>query len=166
VVRLELGARSDHEPVRTIRIRPYAAEAYEDQFEQPECSVVAQAPERTLLEKAPILHAAIHKASIKKQSSRHAYDVAMMHRHPETMVAVTRDLYERVAYHKSVFGAGAAVRHAPEEGICLVPEGEVLAALEADYRDMQSMFFSEPAAPPFEDVLAELAELEATLRSL
>lgn len=166
VVRLELGARSDHEPVRTVPIRPYAAEAYEGEFEQPECSVVVQGPERTLLEKALIIHAAIHKGVVKRQSSRHAYDVAMMHRHPETMKAVTRDLYERVAYHKSVFGAGAAVRDAPRDGIRLVPDGEVLAALEADYRDMQPMFFTEPAAPPFADVLAELASLEAKLRAL
>jgi hypothetical protein len=90
----------------------------------------------------------------------------MMHRHPDTMASVTRDLYERVAYHKAVFGAGAAVRRAPEDGIRLMPEGEVLAALEADYKDMQPMFFAQPAAPPFADVLAELRALEATLRAL
>ncbi len=163
---LELGARSDHEPVRTSAIRPYAAEEFEDEFEHPTCNVVAQAPERTLLEKALILHAAIHRGRIKRQSSRHAYDLAMMHRHSETMAAVTRDLYERVAYHKFVFGENTTVRDASKDGIHLVPEGEVLTALEADYRNMQPMFFTDPAPPTFADVLAELTALEAALRSL
>ncbi len=47
VVRLELGARSDHEPVARVEIRPYAAEAFEQEFVRPSCTVVAQAPERT-----------------------------------------------------------------------------------------------------------------------
>lgn len=166
VVRLDLGARSDHEPVRTIAIRPYAAEAYEDQFTQPECNVVAQAPERTLLEKALIIHAAIHRGRIKSQSSRHAYDLAMMHQNAETMAAVSRELYERVAYHKFVYGENTIVRDAPKNGIHLVPKGDVLAALKTDYRDMQPMFFTEPAAPSFAKVLAELGDLQATLRSL
>lgn len=166
VVRLELGARSDHEPVRDIAIRPYAADEFESEFEQPECSVVAQAPERTLLEKALLLHAAIHKGSIKSQSSRHAYDLAMMHRDADTMAAVTQELYERVAYHKFVYGENTAVRDAPKNGICLVPDGDVLQELEADYGRMESMLFTEPAAPPFAEVLAELEKLQATLRSL
>lgn len=166
VVRLELGARSDHEPVRTIAIRPYAAEAFGDQFAQPECNVVAQAPERTLLEKALILHAAIHKGKIRSQSSRHAYDLAMMHRDAATMAAVSRELYEQVAYHKFVYGENTTVRDAPKNGICLMPEGAVLADLEADYKNMQPMFFTEPTPPSFGEVLAELEKLQGTLRSL
>jgi hypothetical protein len=166
VVRLELGARSDHEPVRTIGIRPYAADKFESEFGQPECSVVAQAPERTLLEKALILHAGIHKGRLKQQSSRHAYDLAMMRRDRITMAAVTRDLYERVAHHKFVFGDDTKVRDAPKDGIRLVPDGDVLRDLEADFERMQPMFFSDPAPPPFADVLAELRTMEADLRSL
>ncbi|MBI1381744.1 MAG: nucleotidyl transferase AbiEii/AbiGii toxin family protein [Planctomycetaceae bacterium] len=166
VVKLELGARSDHEPVRTTAIRSYAAEEFESEFQQPECNVVAQAPERTLLEKALILHAAIHRGSIKSQSSRHAYDLAMMNRDASTMAAVSRGLYERVAYHKFVYGETSAVRDAPKNGIRLVPEGDVLRELAADYGRMEPMLFTEPAAPRFAEVLAELHELQATLCSL
>lgn len=127
---------------------------------------LGHAPERTLLEKALILHAAIHRGRISRQSSRHAYDLAMLHRDPETMAAVGRDLYERVAFHKFVFGENSTVRDAPRAGIRLVPTGDVRAALEADYRIMQPMFFTDPPAPSFADVLAELTALEATLRRL
>lgn len=165
-VRLELGARSDHDPARKVEIRSYAAEEFEDQFSRPGCEVVAQGPERTLLEKALILHAAIDRGRVKGQSSRHAYDLAMMHRDPDTMSLVTRDLYERVAYHKFAFGENTAVRDAPENGIRLVPDGEVLRALEADYREMNQMFFAQPPAPSFAEVLADLEGLERKLRAL
>jgi hypothetical protein len=163
---LGLGARSDHEPTRTIAIRPYAADEFGSEFAQPECSVLAQAPERTLLEKALIIHAAIDRGRIKSQSSRHAYDLTMMQADPDTMAAVSRDLYERVAYHKFAFGENTAVRDAPKNGIRLVPTGEVLRELEADYGAMQPMFFTEPAAPPFTDVIEGLEKLEAALRAL
>jgi hypothetical protein len=166
VVRLELGARSDHEPTREVAIRPYAAEEFASEFQEPACNVVAQAPERTLLEKSLILHAAIHRGSLKRESSRHAYDLAMLHRDPGTMAAVDRGLYERVAHHKFVFGDNKKVADAPKEGIRLVPEGDLLRELEADYGRMQPMFFAWPAAPAFQDILGELTQLETALRAL
>lgn len=36
-VRLELGARSDHRPTTEVRVRPYAADEYPDEFEVPTC---------------------------------------------------------------------------------------------------------------------------------
>ncbi|MEM6671969.1 MAG: nucleotidyl transferase AbiEii/AbiGii toxin family protein [Planctomycetota bacterium] len=165
-VQLELGARADHEPVRTVAIRSYAAEEFGADFKEPECTVTVQGPERTLLEKALIIHEAIHKGRIKGRSSRHAYDLAMMHRDAGTMAAVSRELYERVARHTFVFGDNKKVGDAPREGIRLVPEGALLDDLEADYRAMQPMFFTEPAAPSFEEVLDGLRQLEEALNAL
>ena len=42
----------------------------------------------------------------------------------------------------------------------------MLRELEADYGRMESMFFTEPAAPTFAEVLAELRELESALNVL
>lgn len=165
VVRLELGARSDHEPVATVDIHPYAADVFANEFDQPSCSVVAQAPERTLLEKALILHAGICKGRFKEQSSRHAYDLAMMHR-AGTTTRVARKLYEEVAHHKFVFGDYTKVRDAPADGIRIVPEGDVLRMLEADYRKMQPMFYTDPEPPTFAEVLEELRALESAINAL
>ncbi|MBL4847128.1 MAG: nucleotidyl transferase AbiEii/AbiGii toxin family protein [Planctomycetes bacterium] len=165
VVRLELGARSDHEPVAEVDIRPYVANLFADEFAQQTCSVIAQAPERTLLEKALILHAGICKGRFKERSSRHAYDLAMMHREGTT-ATVERALYEQVAHHKFVFGDNPKVRDAPKDGILIVPAGDLLRSLEADYRSMQPMFFTDPAPPAFGEIVAELTALETALNDL
>ncbi len=161
-VRLELGARSDHYPVCEVDIQPYAAERFPDEFESPTVRVVAQAPERTLLEKALILHTGLSKEKLGAQSSRHAYDLAMMHR-AGVMQKVSRELFEEVAHHKFVFGDDKPASLAPTDGIHIVPEGHLLQSLEADYRNMQPMFFSEPTAPLFEEIVLSLGDLEAEL---
>jgi hypothetical protein len=165
VVRLELGARSDHRPTSDVCIRPYAADQFPKEFEQSTCRVIAQAPERTLLEKALILHTGNCKGGFKPRSSRHAYDLAMM-RKAGTMAATTRELYEEVAHHKFVFSDDKKASEAPTTGIRIVPEGDLLGSLESDYRSMQPMFFTDPAPPSFAEVLAELQQLELDLRKL
>ncbi|MFT7521208.1 MAG: hypothetical protein ACI9MC_003359 [Kiritimatiellia bacterium] len=89
----------------------------------------------------------------------------MMHR-AGTMATVTRELYEEVAHHKFVFGDNRRVRDAPQEGVRMVPDGEALRNLEADYDKMQDMFFSDPAPPTFDEMVAELAALEAAINAL
>ena len=165
VVRLELGARSDHRSTTTADIQPYADKFFAEEFERPTCRVVAQTLERTLLEKALIIHSALSKGGFREHSSRHAYDLAMMHR-AGTMDAVSRDLYTEVAHHKLVFGDDKPASLAPTEGIRLVPLGEHRRRLEADYRSMQPMFFTDPAPPNFDEVVADLSALEGALNLL
>jgi nucleotidyltransferase AbiEii toxin of type IV toxin-antitoxin system len=165
VVRLEVGARSDHHPTVGSVVQSYAAEHLPDEFVQPGCRVIAQAPERTLLEKALILHTGNSKGRFSARTSRHAYDLAMMHRAGTTGTA-TRELYEEVAHHKLVFGDDIHASRAPKERIKVAPEGEALSSMAADYRSMQAMFFSDPPAPTFDEVIAELKALETALNAL
>ena len=165
VVKLELGARSDHRPVREVSIQPYAAEVFPEDFSSPTCSVVAQAPERTLLEKALILHTGCRKGRFATGSVRHAYDLVMLAR-AEVAADLSRDLLEEVALHKLVFGDDKEASLAPTEGTRLVPEGEAMGALRADYRRMEQMFFSVPTPPSFEEVIAGLLDLEGAINAL
>lgn len=163
IVRLEMGARSDHHPTNEVDIEPYAASFAPSWFEQRTCKVVAQAPERTLLEKALILHTDIAKGKVTPRSSRHAYDLALMHR-AGTLERVTLDLFKEVALHKLVFGADKHASEAPERGIRLVPDEDRLGDLELDYRRMNEMFFGTP--PSFVEIVEELRGLEAAINSL
>jgi len=163
VVRLEVGARSDHHPTREVDIRPYSFELAPDLFRRPTARVVAQAPERTLLEKAFIMHTGICKDRLPSQSSRHAYDLAMMQR-AGIMESVTRELFEEVARHKFVFSDDKHASLAPEGGIKMVPQGELRSSLESDYRGMGAMFFEAP--PLFSEILGELYTLETVINSL
>jgi len=163
IVLLELGARSDHHPTRSVRVKPYVADEIPE-FARVGCEVVAQAPERTLLEKALILHSQFARANLKRTASRHAHDVAMLAADDKTMKRVTRSLLEEVAHHKFVFADDKFAKDATVSGIRIVPEGELLGELAADYRLMDEMFFEEP--PPLEDVLETLRTLEVQLNDL
>ncbi|MBI5364706.1 MAG: nucleotidyl transferase AbiEii/AbiGii toxin family protein [Planctomycetes bacterium] len=163
VVRMELGARSDHHPTRVAEVRPYAADAFPDLFESPSCRVVALAPERTLVEKALIFHSACAKGRVMGRASRHAYDLLRMQRAGVTK-AVTRELFELVARHKLVFSDEKAASEAPRTGLQMVPQGDVRKALENDYQAMGEMFFRAP--PPFEEILEGLREVEEALNAL
>lgn len=163
VVRVEIGARSDHFPTEDVEISPYASEHFPDEFTSPRSRVVAQAPVRTLLEKALILHTDLARQKIATRSSRHAYDLAMMHR-AGTTASLTRELFEEVARHKRVFSGDQHAGAAPDEGLRMVPGADLLAALDQDYRSMNEMFFRDP--PPFTEVVEDLRSVESAINSL
>ena len=59
LVRLEIGARSDHWPAVEATVSPYAAVDFPNAFKEPRCKVLALAAERTFWEKAtPAAHVA------------------------------------------------------------------------------------------------------------
>jgi Nucleotidyl transferase AbiEii toxin, Type IV TA system len=162
-VKMELGARSDHYPTEEISISPEAATHFPESFGEPQCTVTAQAAERTLIEKALILHSAIVGNKQRGQSSRHAYDLTAMHQSGITG-RLTRQLYEDVATHKLVFSDDKSAGEAPTSGIRMVPEGELLAHLRADYASMSEMFYGEP--PTFDEIMGALAALESSINSM
>lgn len=62
IVRLELGARSDHWPAEEHAVRPYAAEVFPAVFAEPSCLVRTLKAERTFWEKVTLLHAECHRS--------------------------------------------------------------------------------------------------------
>jgi hypothetical protein len=79
VVRLELGARSDHWPSAQAPITPYVAQAFPAAFRAPAVAVKVLAVTRTFREKATLLHAEYHRSPAKPippRLSRHYYDLA------------------------------------------------------------------------------------------
>ena len=162
-VRLELGARSDHYPTEEVQISPEAAAHFPQAFTAPSCTVTAQAAERTLLEKALILHTGIGSGNFRGLSSRHAYDLTAMH-HGGVASRLTRKLYEDVAEHKRVFSDDKSAGEAPVKGIRMVPNGELRELLRADYARMSEMFYGSP--PSFDVIMGALAALESRINSM
>lgn len=169
VIRLELGARGDPWPAEKRTIRPYAADERPEVFEAPDCEVDTLAVERTFWEKATILHAEHHRPPDKatgERTSRHYYDLAMLARGGVAERALRRlDLLSAVARHKSLFFRSGWARYdeARPGALRLVPAGPRRAGLAADYARMRPMFFAEP--PGFDDVVAELAQLEEAVNA-
>ena len=165
-VRLEFGCRGDVWPTENRTIRAYVAEQLPDLFGWAEFSVHVLRPERTFWEKVTLLHAVTHSGKMPPRLSRHYYDVSQMYRHDVGRQALADPaLLEAVVRHKSAFFREAAARYdlSVPGSLKIVPGDEQQRAVRRDYRDMQEMFFGE--APRFDDILADIREIEQRVNS-
>ena len=164
VVRLEMGARSDHWPVEIATVTPYAAEQFPAKFQNPRSTVRVLAAERTFWEKATILHAWYHAnpdKPLRDRQSRHYYDLVKLFEAGVGGRALQRlDLLAAVAAHKAIFFADSAAKYdeAKPGSLRLVPPLSRHAELRADYVKMREMIFGEP--PSFDHLLTVLIEIE------
>src|SRR5262249_39147470 len=164
VVRLEIGARSDHWPAVEATVASYAAAESPGALKDRGCKVRVLAAERTFWEKATLLHMWHHAPADKKfrdRQSRHYYDVVRLYQHESGKAAIKDpELLRKVARHKEVFFPGAWARYADAKPgtLRLVPPEARLPELEQDYRKMREMIFGDP--PAFEQMLEVLREIE------
>jgi hypothetical protein len=164
VVRLEMGARSDHWPAIEAMVTSYAAAEFPGAFKEAGCKVKVLAAERTFWEKATVLHMWHHAPADRRfrdRQSRHYYDVVRLYQHELGKAAVKdMELLLKVARHKEVFFPAAWARYADAKPgtLRLVPPDARLPELEQDYRKMREMVFGEP--PAFEELLEVLREIE------
>ncbi len=169
IIRIELGARAEHQPYEMRKIRSYAAEDFPDLFSNPECEIKVLAAERTFWEKATILHDQYHRSETDKTAervSRHYYDLFKLAKTEIAERAIKdKDLLKNVVENKKIFFTRAAAQY--DEALTgylhLSPKEERLSALKADYERMAEMFFSEP--PKMAEILNELAKLEERINS-
>ncbi|HID50342.1 MAG TPA: nucleotidyl transferase AbiEii/AbiGii toxin family protein [Chromatiales bacterium] len=170
-VKIEMGARSDTEPVAPVEIAPYIREAFPELLAEPDSDVRAVRPERTFLEKAMLLHEETFRPEAKKKQrrsmARHYYDLYRMIQAGVGDESV-RDLglFHRIAAHRQVFFRYTWVDYStlnPQE-LQLVPSAADLPAWQADYESMQQeMFYGE--VPTFEEVLKEVADFQNRLNA-
>lgn len=170
LVKIEVGARSEHWPVSDHHVHSYAKEMLEDKVYEPKTTVRVLNAERTFWEKATILHQYSHLPDQKKvppRISRHFYD---FHRLLQTDVKrqalMNIDLLERVALHKSIYfsSAWASYGTARKGSLKLVPPQRVLVDLEHDYALMEPMFFH--SVPQWEHILTSISDFEQEFNSL
>jgi len=166
---LELGTHAELIPSDRYTITSFAAEQFPRLFEQPSASVNAIKAKRTFWEKATILHAEHHRPPEKPlpgNHARHYYDMAMLARSPMCDDAVgDLDLLRRVVDHKTKFYYSGWTRYdlAVPGTLALVPPQARIPELRRDYDAMTVMMFGDP--PPLEDILDELATLEARINA-
>jgi len=167
-VKLEFGARGDPWPSVEKVIRPYAAEAYPDFFEDPDIVVTVLSAQRTFWEKATALHAEAHRPAdtpTPQHFSRHYYDLAMLlDTEAGQAAAVDFDLLATVARHKATFfRSGWANYDTARPGtLQLMPREARLKDLRADYRAMAPMMFDEKP-PSFDDILGKIKQIQDTI---
>jgi len=163
-VRLEIGPLASWLPYEQRSISCYAAEAFPEVFEQPQCDVVVIKAERTFWEKATILHHEANRPEGNEQPprySRHYYDLAKMAQSAVKDVALADpELLASVVEFKQKFYPRGWARYdlAVPGTLRLVPDGHVLATVRADYAAMANMIFGD--IPDLDELLVVLQQLE------
>lgn len=169
-VLLEIGPLAAWLPCDSYRIRPYAAEIFPQVFKQADCAVQTIRAERTLWEKATILHQEAHRPEDSPQPlrySRHYYDLAMMANSAVKDVALANLalLADVVAFKQRFYPRGWARYDQAKPGTFkLLPSGHVLAAIEKDYVQMRAMIFGR--YPDFAEIMETLRTLEMEINAL
>ncbi|MBK7642728.1 MAG: nucleotidyl transferase AbiEii/AbiGii toxin family protein [Planctomycetes bacterium] len=165
VVKIELGARSDTEPLERPSILAYVAEAFPSALPDASFPVPTVAPVRTFWEKAMLLHEERFRSSgtgPKPRLSRHYYDLGcLIAKGVGARAAADIALFEAVAAHRSVFfRKSQKARESLSRGtLRLLPRDEHLDAWRSDYEAMrEAMFLDTP--PSFDELLERIAEFE------
>jgi Nucleotidyl transferase AbiEii toxin, Type IV TA system len=170
LVKIEIGARSEHWPITKHTIKSYTKEALQEKIYEPEIWVRVLNAERTFWEKATILHQYAHLPEDKKlppRISRHFYDFFRLLNSEIKAKALTEaSLLERVATHKSIYFASSWANYATarKETLKLFPPPRILKELEKDFVLMKPMFFRE--IPEWELILTTIEKFEKEFNSI
>jgi hypothetical protein len=164
IVKIEIGARSEHWPVSLRDINSYLKEALPTVVNEDTVSLKVLNIERTFWEKATILHMYAHYPDEKHppiRQSRHYYDFyCLLKSSYKAEATKDAELLERVAAHKSIYfrAAWASYETAKKGSLKLVPNARVLTEMENDYELMSEMFFKGP--PAWGEILKEISLFE------
>ena len=169
-VKIEAGARSALQPSLTCSLSPYIGDALPAwSFDVGGINVIA--PERTYWEKLLILHGLYcgyrdeeRLPADRDRISRHYYDVAMITAADLGGFALSNtDLLDAVREHNLIAFRQAWKRfeEAVPGSVRLVPQRELRAVIERDYRAMQSMILGE--IPDFGWIMGQLERAESVI---
>lgn len=165
---LELGCRNKITPAEDKKLEPYVKSVI-DSVKYPEPRVSVLAPQRTFWEKATLIHVECNNPDPKERMnkcSRHWYDLAQLASGDIGESALADlELLEDVVHQKSVL---FQYKHANYDQCLngkfrLIPDEHLGAALVKDFNEMvaDQYFWEDPGT--FEDILSQLADLEATI---
>jgi hypothetical protein len=170
LVKIELGARSETEPVESPIIRPYLAEAFPDVLVDSTFSLRTVAARRTFWEKAMLLHEETFRPPEKKRKARlarHYYDLwCLIQKGVSAQAMADLELFEHCAEHRQVFFKQSWVDYSTlrKGSLRLVPPPEQLSAWQQDYKAMrEEMFFNDP--PSFAEVMEVVRQFEEEFNS-
>jgi predicted nucleotidyltransferase component of viral defense system len=168
-VLIEFGGRNAITPSKPVTIKPYVADALPE-LELPTAAVTVLAAERTFWEKITLLHYECNVCEVEKleRKSRHWYDIYKLAQMPigEAALQDTALLRDVVKHKKAFYNKkGANYDLCLENKMSLVPNDELLKALEHDYRKMVAEGMFNQSVPEFSAIVSDLKKLESRINS-
>lgn len=169
-VKLEGGARSALDPHLDCTIAPYIDRHLPD-FDLTVSGIRTIQSSRTFYDKVMVLHGTYcgyrDEGRLPREGgrlSRHYYDAARLF-DSDDAEAMLRDrtLWASVREHNALAyrQAWKKIEEAVPGTTCIVPDGDLLGALEHDYQNMRDMLFGDP--PTWEWVMERLRGLEEVI---
>ncbi len=166
-VLVELVPRADDEPNAPRPITPLLYEALPEALGSATFQVPTLAPQRTLLEKALLLHetvASLNRGSERK--SRHFYDLLKLDAGGYAAQAMAdRALFEAVVRHRRTFYRYNQLDYAAilRTGITIVPAAGDQADWRGDYARSAAMIYRD--APTFEELMLSAQHFQETFNT-
>lgn len=167
-VLIEFGIRGDTFPAEIKTVQSYLHEAISE-LDPFQADVRALSPIRTFYEKLTLLHSEFHRPPEKKVAerlSRHYYDVYQLSEKGIFDLSLENlELLEVVVQHKMDFFRSRRSDYESifKTGICIAPNKERFAEIEADYEKMTEMFFNNSPIPKFQDILEKMKKIESMI---
>ena len=168
-VKVDLVAKADAWPSAHMPVCAYVHELFPDELGAGPFDVRTLEAERTLIEKALLLHEVLVQRpdGPRRRLARHYFDLYFLHRAGATAKAMARaDLYPAVVQQRSIYYRYPGVDYDALliDGFSIIPQGAAREAWHQDYDGMQSdMFYGE--VPAFEEVLITLQKFEQEFRA-
>jgi hypothetical protein len=169
-VKLEFGGRNATTPTETRIITAYL-DGHIGELELPSANAEVLSGQRTFLEKVTLAHVECHRGEVKANSerlSRHWYDLYML---ADTQIGreaiADRALLEDVIKNMKVFFRKGYAEYDKclNRQMRIVPTGEALEALRADYEKMSSQSMLYGDIPSFEAIMGRLDKLEEEINA-
>lgn len=164
-VKIELGARSDSEPIQEETIHPYVFDEFPDVIGPSNFKVRALAPERTFWEKAMLLHEENyrpHDKPRKPRMARHYYDLWSLIGNGIGDRAITKkEIFERTAIHRKAYFRWSWMDYDTlvKGRLQVLPAPELIDIWRKDYNDMQKVMFFE-TVPTFDEILEAVGDFQ------
>ena len=166
VVKIEMGARSDNEPVEEKEVHAYLFDAFPDVLGPSKFRVQALAAERTFWEKAMLLHEETYRPADRKERAarmaRHYYDLwCLITKGVAEKAADRDDIFTRTAKHREIYFNWSWMDYSTlsRGKLRVVPLPEQEAEWRQDYQAMSTeMFFGK--VPKFDEVLRVAGEFQ------
>lgn len=167
-IKVELVAKADPWPSKPMPISAYVHQRFPDAIGDGLFDVNTMQAERTMLEKALLLHEVLiqRPEGPKPRLARHFYDLYKLHDAGFGEKSMSdRTLYPEIIEHRRTFYRYGSVDYDAllNEGFSIIPQGDARKEWEKDYVNMQrDMFYGD--VPAFDTVMEELAVFEDTFR--
>lgn len=167
-IKVELVAKADPWPSAPMPISSYVHQQFSDTIGDGVFDVNTMQAERTMLEKALLLHEVLFQRpeGPRPRLARHYYDLYRLYKAGFGERSMDDPaLYPAIIEHRRAFYRYGSVDYDAlmSEGFSIIPKGDARKEWEKDYANMQrDMFHGE--VPAFALVMEELAQFEAGFR--